>query len=53
MEETRIALLIIKKEPRELQPTVLTQHHPLSKKTLLHLMQSLDHPTHTDVTSRN
>jgi len=52
-KKTRIALLIIKKKPRELQPAVPTQHHPLGKKSLFHLIQSLDHPTYTDVTSRN
>ena len=43
--KTWIDLLIIKKEPRELQPVVLTQHHPPSMKTLLHLIKSLYHPT--------
>ena len=43
--KTWIALLIIKKEQRGLQPIVLTQHHPLSKKALLHNMKILDHPT--------
>jgi len=53
-KETRIALLIIKVKSRELQLAVSTQHHPLDKKSSLFTSyKSLDHPTSTDITSRN
>jgi len=53
-KKTRIALLIIKVKSRELQPAVPNEHHPLDKESSpFTSYKSLDHPTSTNITSRN